>query len=419
MKTLIDLFPALTRHKLDVNDLRRGLLPTPFLLEGARPVRHPTFQNVSSQLFSSIKGSPLTLLIGASGVGKTRLVVSIVERLNGLLKGPGRIPAVVLVAPTSQRTMFSWKAFWERLLTVLEDPLPNRKVDPAAHAEGLRAGNERSRGRIARTSESQYFEIACSAAAGRGLALLVIDEATALVRSQHGVTLLDQIAVLRELADRNLFRIVLASTFEILPHFRRAGVLDRRLSTVVFPRYVEVLAPPPESSSGAPSALSRSIDVSDEGYRAFSRAAHTFMQRLPEGSRFELEDGQFQQLYRGSLGCVGLLCDWYLRAVAECFDSGTHRLQWKHFTRTPLPVNSRANLLQEARRAEEQLVLLADRRLDVTEDELYEIGLAQARADRGALGRQANDSGPSASADGKRRSRRRRGIPAPRRQPLP
>ena len=245
MKTLIDLFPALTKHKLDVKDPRGQLLLTPSLLEGDRPVRHPTFQNVSSQLFSSIKGSPLTLLIGASGVGKTRLVVSIVERLNGLLKGPGRIPAVALVAPTSQRTMFSWKAFWERLLTVLEDPLPNRKVDPAAHAEDLRARNERSRGRIARTSESQYFEIACSAAAGRGLALLVIDEATALVRSQHGVTLLDQIAVLRELADRNLFRIVLASTFEILPHFRRAGVLDRRLSTVVFPRYSEVLTRPP------------------------------------------------------------------------------------------------------------------------------------------------------------------------------
>ena len=386
MKTLIDLFPALTKHEFDVDDPRRGLLFTPFLLEGDRPVRHPTFKNVSSQLFSSIKGSPLTLLIGASGVGKTRLVVSIVERLNGLLKSPGRIPAVVLVAPTSQRTMFSWKAFWERLLTVLEDPLPNRKMDPAARAERLRASNDRSRGRIARTSESQYFEMACSAAAGRGLALLVIDEATALVRSQHGVTLLDQIAVLRELADQKSLRIVLASTFEILPHFRRAGVLDRRLSTVVFPRYVEVLAPPPQSSLGTPPAPSRSIDVSDDGYIALSHAAHTFMQRLPEGSRFELEDGQLQQLYRGSLGCVGLLCDWYLRAVAECFDSGTHRLQWKHFTRTPLPLHSRANLLQEARRAEEQLVLLADRRLDVTETELYEIGLAQARTDRERAG---------------------------------
>ena len=356
---------------------RRVLLPTPSLLEGDRPVRHPAFRNVSSQLFSSVKGSPLTLLIGASGVGKTRLVAFIVERLNRFLKGPGRIPAVALVAPTSQRTGFSWKAFWERFLTALEDPLPDRKVDPAAYARGLRESNQANRGRMARTSESRYFEIACSAAAGRGLVLLVIDEATALVRSQHGVTLLDQLAVLRELADRNLFRIVLASTFEILPHFRRAGVLDRRLSTVIFPRYAEVLSRSPECSSDPPMVPSRSIDVSDDGYRAFARSAQTFMERLPECSRCTLEDRQLQLLYRGSLGCVGLLCDWYLRAVAECVDSGAHRLQWKHFTLTPLPVDRRANLIQEARRAEEQLVLLRDRRLDLTEDELYEIGLAQ------------------------------------------
>ena len=266
----------------------------------------------------------MTLLIGASGVGKTRLVLSLVQRLNGVLAGPGRIPAIALVAPTSQRTMFSWKAFWERLLTALEDPLPRAKVDPIAHAEALRhrGGGGRRAGRISRISESRYFEMVCSAAAERDLAVLVIDEATALARSQHGETLLDQIAVLRELADTKLFRVVLVSTFEILPHFRRSGVLDRRLSTVVFPRYSEVLSESPEPSSGSATSRSRSIDPEDQGYLAFARSAKTFMERLPEGSRFTLSDRQFQELYRGSLGCVGLLCDWYLRAVARVFSFG-------------------------------------------------------------------------------------------------
>ena len=264
------------------------------------------------------------------------------------------------------------------------------------------------------------FEMVCSAAAGRGLALLAIDEVTALVRSQHGVTLLDQIAVLRELADTKLFRIVLVSTFEILPHFRRAGVLDRRLATVVFPRYSEVLSALPGPSSGSASSGSRSIDPSDEGYVAFARSAQTFMERLPQVSRFAFSDRQFQELYRGSLGCVGLLCDWYLRAVAECFDSRTHRLKWGHFTRTALPVDRRANLIHEARRAEEQLGLLGDRRLDLTEDELYEVGLAQARADLSEMGRRPGDrTASSATSGGKRRSGRRPGIPRPGRQPLP
>ena len=327
---LNELFPALGDCKLKPDDPRRALLPAPSLLEGKRPIRHPAFRDVSSRLFSAVKGSPLTLLIGASGVGKTRLVLSLVERLNGILAKPGRIPAIALVAPTAQQAMFSWKAFWERLLRALEDPLPQAKVDPVAWAEALR--HRHGGGRTSRTSEARYFEMVCSAAAGRDLAVLVIDEATALARSRHGATLLDQIAVLRELGDTKLFRVVLVSTFEILPHFRRSGVLDRRLSTVVFSRYSEVLSESPERSSGSATSGSRSIDPEDQGYLAFTRSAKTFMDRLPEGSRFTLSDGQCQALYRGSLGCVGLLCDWYLRALAECFHSGTHRLQWGHFT---------------------------------------------------------------------------------------
>ena len=259
----------------------------------------------------------------------------------------------------------------------------------------------------------------CSAAAERDLAVLVIDEATALARSQHGVTLLDQIAVLRELADTKLFRVVLVSTFEILPHFRRSGVLDRRLSTVVFPRYSEVLSALPAPSSGSATSRFRSIDPEDQGYVSFARSAKTFMKRLPEGSRFTLSDSQFRELYRGSLGCVGLLCDWYLRAVAECFHSGTHRVEWGHFTRTALPVDRRANLIHEARRAEEQLALLGDRRLNLTEDELYEIGVTQARADRSEVAlRPSGRTASTATSDGKRRSGRRPGIPRPGRQPL-
>ena len=274
-------------------------------------------------------------------------------------------------------------------------------------------------GRTTRTSEARYFEMVCSAAAERDLAVLVIDEATALARSRHGETLLDQIAVLRELGDTKLFRVVLVSTFEILPHFRRSGVLDRRLSTVVFPRYSEVLSESPERSSGSATSGSRSIDPEDQGYLAFARSAKTFMDRLPEGSRFTLSDRQFLALYRGSLGCVGLLCDWYLRAVAECFDSGNHCLEWGHFTRTALPVDRRANLIHEARRAEEQLALLGDRRLDLTEDELYKVGLAQAQADRSAAAWRSTDRTLSrATSGGKPRSGRRPGIPRPGRQPL-
>lgn len=416
MKTLIELFPALASHKLAPQDPRWALLDAPVLLAGDRPVRHPALSRVIFELFSAVKASPLTFLIGVSGVGKTRLVLSLVERLNRHLSSPGRIPAVYLVAPTPQRKSFTWKGFWERFLTLLEDPLPQLKIDPHARAEAAR---NPSPSRMRSTTEYQYFEIACSAAAARGLAVLVIDEATALVRSEDGVTLVDQIEVLRELADRNLFRIVLVSHFAILPHVRHAGVLDRRKATVVFPRYPEVLASAQADATAATFASSRSIDPTDEGFVAFVRSAHTFMQRLPDSVRLSFTSQQFEQLYRGSLGCVGLLHDWFLRAIAECVDSGEHRLVWDHFAARPLPLADRANLILEARTAEQQLVLLRDLRLDLTEDELLAIADEQAKRDRDQARRQrSGPSSPGRSSSRKPKSGRKPGVPNAKTVPL-
>lgn len=379
MTSPTDLFEALSASDFEADDPRRALVDAPLLLEGAVPVAHPALRAVRRQFFTAIKAVPLTLLIGLSGVGKTRLVDSVVRRINRLLGGPGRVPAVGLVAPTAQRQAFSWKAFWVRALEAVHDPLPAEKVDPVARAAELR---RRFGGASSRIPEWGYFDKFCGAALERGMRLLVIDEASALARSESGVTLLDQIAVLRELADKELFRIVLVSTFGILRDLRRSGVLDRRMRPVVFPRYAEALVP-----AGPDGAPSRQVDVTDEGFLAFRNTAHSFMARLPEASRLELQERHFVELWRGSLGCVGQLCDWYKYAVWECIDSGDSRLRWRHFEESPLPVDRRGNLVLEARCAGRELRLLRDRRLDLTEDELAEIALAEAKADRAAVSR--------------------------------
>jgi len=242
------------------------------------------------------------------------------------------------------------------------------------------------------------------------------------VHSESGITLLDQLQVLRELADKDLFRIVLVSTFDILSHLRRAGVLDRRLSTVLFPRYPEVLLSC--DSDPAAGAASRSIDPTDSAYLAFRDAVFTFMTRLPEASRFDLTDPHYLQLYRGSLGCVGLLCDWYLRAIAKHFEFGDRRFGWCHFERSPLPVDRRANLILEAREADKELALLRDLRLDLTEGELCEFALTQRRADRSAISarrsrRSSSGLSPAKKATKKGRSRTRPGIPRAKTIPLP
>ena len=76
----------------------------------------------------------------------------------------------------------------------------------------------------------------CNAAIDRGLQLLVIDEAYAIVKTESGVTLKQQLDVLRNLADEMPFRIALVSTGRILDKFEISGELSGRLGFVYFPQ---------------------------------------------------------------------------------------------------------------------------------------------------------------------------------------
>ena len=368
------------------------------MLAGPEPNKHPMFEAVFGQVLASMRGSPLTLLLGLSGVGKSRLLEALVQRFVDNVGTADQVPAVYLVAPTAQRQNFSWKAFWERLMHRLHDPLPGQKIHPAGRAEAIRAGVP------ARTTEAQFFEMVCSAARSRGLKLLVIDEAIALSRSEAGVTLTDQLHVLRELADLRLFRVVLGSTFQMVEHLRRAAVLDRRLHTVVFPRYQ------PLPAGDGP------VIPTDE-YLAFARAARTFMDRLPVGGRLHLTPEHYFHLYRASLGCVGLLCDLYVRAIAGCVVLGEERLRWCDMADAVLDVTIRANMVAEAREAEAQMALLSDLRLDLDEDQLFKLSqsVQPKPSPSGARG------APTVAAPvaGKKRGRRRPGKPHPKAMDLP
>ena len=409
---LIELYPAL--HDIDEqwssDDVRRPLLDAPRLF-GARPVRHPLFRHVSAELRSAVLAWPLVLFIGMTGVGKTYASRRLVRLVNRALGGPGRVPAVYLVAPTAQRTAFSWKAFWQRLLVELLDPLPDSKVSARERAQALREHGVAS----SRTTEAQYFEAVREHAAERGLTLLVIDEASALARSEKGQTLYDNIEVLRELADLDLFRIVLVSTGKILPHLKRSGVLGRRLGRVVFSRYPEVLAP----HGGA-------INPTSQEFLDFSSAAITLMERLPQETRLEFDEQHFPKLFRGALGCVGLLSDWYVRSIMTCLVEGKSALEWRHFERAALEVDERGNMLEEDRAAAEELASLSDRRLSLSEDEMRALagqryvfgpGLVSAQQRTRMKGNGKSKLRAKGSAGGNRKGKRV-GVPAPHRAPV-
>ena len=166
------------------------------------------------------------------------------------------------------------------------------------------------------STEDDLYRSVRDAAIDRGLQILFVDEASALVKAGHARTLRDQLDVLRNLADLGVFRVVLVSTPRLLKGLDASSELLGRVDEVFFGRYR------PDAASD---------------FRSFVRIVKSFMNTLPEPSRFAPTALEVRELHRGSFGAVGHLSRWFSRAVRRCLSNGDVALRWAHFEATILP----------------------------------------------------------------------------------
>ena len=306
---------------------------------GAEVVLHPLFGEVRSALHEAMQCHNLLLLVGPSGVGKDTLARGLVGELNlPVLDTPALLHAVMVTAPAPHRRAFSWRDLWFDVLRALEEPLPERKVDREAAAEGLRPEVRGCNAglpavRMARSTEGTLHRAVRDAAVDRGLGLLVINEALSLVSSERARSLREQLDVLRNLCDGASFRVLLLSTGRILTSLNLSGELSRRMGLVYFPRYGS-----PVDVRGQPAV----VDASSE-LRTFARVVASFMRCVPDEARFSPSRAELRFLYHGSLGCVGVLANWFQRALMRCALRGCGALALEHFEETvhPEPVLQR------------------------------------------------------------------------------
>ena len=272
---------------------------------------HTHFESAQLQLHEVLECSPMAMLLGSTGVGKTRLIETLAAEANASLHNPHAALVVKAAAPRGRA--FSWKTFWMDTLDELADPLPDDKVDRHATANALRSGHPRS---LRRSTEDALRRSVTSAARDRGLKILYIDEAASLLKSGSDRVLRDQLDVLRDLADQGAFKVVLVSTPAILESLDASGELLRRVDEVFFRRY----------RRDGPSGPS--------DYTSFRRIFKTLNKHLPEQARFRPSAAQETLLHAGSLGGIGHLSRWLRRALVRCDRARVDRLEWDHFEET-------------------------------------------------------------------------------------
>lgn len=253
-------------------------------------------------------GAEVIYLVGATGVGKTTLTEYVIAKLFETAlpvmdKFPGRVPAAYIVAESPDRGSYDWSRHYINTMLALDEVLIDKKVylpgphEPEEKRASPRAGEMR-RQRMAWRGGAE------NALMNRIMYAFFVDEAQFITKRRSGEGLVDQADTIRSVAARSRILHVLAGTYELLLLRNLSGQLGRRSHTVHFRRYkIEGLTDKEEK---------RELEE-------FTKAFLSLQAYLPVLRQPDLI-GHVDFCYKRSLGCVGHVKAWFLRALSMALE---------------------------------------------------------------------------------------------------
>jgi energy-coupling factor transporter ATP-binding protein EcfA2 len=298
-------------------------------------VAHPRLVEVKERLVAAIQNAEpnsLVFVFGPTGVGKTTLRLKTEQILTAELRqelerDPGRFAVVSVEAVAPESGSFSWRDHFKRLLQEMDEPLIEYKRDLQTGPFCLRSPSR------PKPTTGDYRYALEQALRFRRPAAVMIDEAQHLAKIASGRRLLDQLDVMKSIANRTQTVHVLYGTYDLLAFRNLNGQLSRRSIDVDFPRY--------------------RADFADDR-KAFIGVLRSFAQQLPLAEPPDLA-GDWEFLYERSIGCVGVLKQWLIRALAAALRGGEAALSRYTLERQALSVAQVDKILSEASEGEMRL----------------------------------------------------------------
>jgi hypothetical protein len=161
----------------------------------------------------------------------------------------------------------------------------------------------------------------------------LVDEAQHLAKMGSGRKLADQLDVVKSLANRTKTVHVLFGTYELLAFRNLSAQLSRRSIDIHFPRYR--LENPGDAQS-------------------FRTVLRSFEQQLPLGEPPDLVE-DWEYFYERSIGCIGILKDWLMRALVSVSRRNNELLSRKDLELHAPSVAQCDKMLSEALEGESRL----------------------------------------------------------------
>lgn len=317
----------------------RSLLTEPWSVRLAHfqryTVAHPRLIEAKERLVAAIQNSEpnsLIFVFGPTGVGKTTLRLKAEQILTAELReyleqDRGRLAVVSVEAVAPESGSFSWRDHFKRLLLQMGEPLIEYKQD-------LQSGFVTRTPTRPKPTTGEYRYGLEQALRFRRPAAVMIDEAQHLAKIASGRRLLDQLDVIKSIANQSQTVHVLYGTYDLLAFRNLNGQLSRRSVDVHFPRY------------RAESAADR---------KAFISVLSSFAQQLPIADPPDLAL-EWEFLYERSVGCVGVLKQWLIRALSVALRAGEDTLSRSHLESQAPSVSQADKIISEASEGEMRLM---------------------------------------------------------------
>lgn len=323
-------------------------------------ISHPLLQQVDRQLTHAITepaGFASVLLYGPSGVGKTTMIQQVERRYQAEVPSPslpflsrlGHLPSVPLLLMETRPpdgSTFNRADYYRTALKQLGEHMYERRtmveIDAENTWEQKKGRGSSTRGKAAQFHDSPELRHALEEAISRrGIRAVILEEAQHLLKVSSGMRLIDQLDWLKSMTNTTGVLHVLTGTYELLALRNLNGQTARRSLEIHFPRYHFQHEP---------------------DQRAFQGVLLTLLQQVPLEVGREALLQQWPYFYERSIGCVGVLKDWLVRAAAAPLADGQSVLTFDRLQEYALPEAQCESMAMEATSGEQELHYTASRR---------------------------------------------------------
>ncbi len=304
----------------------------------AYAVWHPRLVQVQTQVLDTIwepADVAFVVVCGPSGVGKSKLAEVLTRRLNTPKQGSngqGTRRALLINTRPPDGALFHRTDFYQKGLALLGKTTIDRRIKVDVTTAEHLVEKKRPRGKATAYPDNPEVRDAYEEELRRlALRTVILDEAQHLIQSGDGKQPKDQLNWIKSMTTETGVLHILIGTYDLLPFCNLDGQMARRGSEFHF----------------APYHMEDETDC-----QAFRNAFSSLLKQIP--LRVD-HDGLLQRwwyFFEGSLGCIGILKQWLVRALYRALREASAELTRAHLEKSVLPDAKWERMRADARSGE-------------------------------------------------------------------